>query len=205
MKSGEIEHSSRNADQALPRASDNQVVETRPGSSEGVLRMNDILEALVNNLDREIDERKAMLALVEQEGRTIQSGDHEELDATLLQIRAKLEDLPPLERERAEYLERIGGIIGNSDRGSLTLTLIAEAVGGRDGDMLLARRDELRTLLRDTMARNRQNQYLLRFASSMLNDTLDMLITEPTGNKTYSQSGTQGTPGRDGTLFRAKV
>ncbi len=168
--------------------------------------MNEIVHALDRNLDREIETRRSLLELVELEGRTIQAGDHEELDHTLAQIRETLAGLTPIEEERSELLERIAAVLG-SDAQIATLTEIAHAVGGDAGSDLLAKRDELRRILRETLARNRQNQYLLRFASGMVSETIDMLMAgpAPAAKKTYGPTGSTGNPDRQGALFRARV
>ncbi len=168
--------------------------------------MNEILDALRRNLDREIAERTALLELVEHEGKTIQAGDHEELDRTLGRIRDRLAELTPIEGERNDLLERVATILGTTT-GPLTLTKIADHVDETQRDGLLAQRDELRRLLRETMNRNRQNQYLLRFASGMVSETLDLLMANPlpTPRKTYGPAGTTGSGERGGALFRAEV
>ena len=73
--------------------------------------MNEIVHALDRNLDREIETRRSLLELVELEGRTIQAGDHEELDQTLAQIRETLAGLTPIEEERSELLERTSTLL----------------------------------------------------------------------------------------------
>lgn len=168
--------------------------------------MNEILDALRRNLDREIEERRALLGLVEHEGKTIQAGDHEELDRTLGRIRERLAELGPIEGERNELLERVATVLGAMS-GPLTLSRIADHVDETERNALLDQRDELRRLLRETMNRNRQNQYLLRFASGMVSETLDLLMANPlpTPRKTYGPAGTTGSSERGGALFRAEV
>jgi len=169
--------------------------------------MNEILDALGRNLDREIEERNALLELVVAEGRILQSGEHRELERVLEQIRERLSVLGPFEDERKELLDRLATILGWTGNGPVTLSAIARHVGGTEGERLLERRDALRDLLRDTLARNRQNQYLLRVAGGLVADTLDLLLAgpAPTARKTYGPGGTTAPADRQGALFRARV
>ena len=167
--------------------------------------MNEIFDTLRDHLDREIRSRSEVLRLVEEEGRILQAGRHDELETTLGQVREALSALRPIEEQRGEILDRVSNMLGQP-AATLTLTEVAASAPDPQSGELIARRDELRRILRDTMARNRQNQYLLKFASGLVADTLDLLTTAPaTPRKTYDARGRTGEADRQGALFRAQV
>jgi len=167
--------------------------------------MNEMFDTLRDHLDREIASRTEVLRLIEEEGRILQAGRHDELEATLERVRGALGALRPIEEERAEILDRFANLLGKR-ASDLTLTEVAARAPEERMSELLARRDELRGILRDTMARNRQNQYLLKFASGLVAETLDLLTAAPaTPRNTYDAQGRTGENDRQGALFRAEV